>query len=142
MPEVKSIDGVGIFYEEIGEGDITLVLIGGLGAPTGRVCWKHQLELAEEYKLILIDIAGHGRSDKNREKYTMELYGQDVKAVIEKLDLENIIIVGWSLGGAVILEAEVLLSGRILGLIPIDSLFPNSLYTEVADEAAEMVIKP
>jgi pimeloyl-ACP methyl ester carboxylesterase len=142
LPKVKSIDGTEIYYEVMGEGDIALVLIGGLGATIGRITWRYQLELSEEYKLILIDIAGHGNSGKDREKYTMELYGQDVKAVIEELDLKEVILVGWSLGGAVILEAATLISERILGLIPVDSLFPNSLYTELNEEAIEGAIKP
>jgi len=142
LPILKSLDSVKIFYEVIGEGDISLVLIGGLGAPTGRVCWRNQLKYAVKYKLVLIDLAGHGRSGKNREKYTMELYGQDIKTVVESLDLDKIIILGWSLGGAAVLESELLLSDRIIGIIPIDSLFPNSMYTKMDEETIKGVIRP
>lgn len=142
MATITSIDGIEIFYDVIGEGDISLVFIGGLGARTGRKCWRFQLSLADEYKLVLIDLGGHGKSGKNRERYTMELYGQDIKAVIEKLDLDKVILIGWSLGGATILEAELLLSERVIGLIPVESLFPNSLYTKQDEEVVESVLKP
>ncbi len=142
MPEVESIDGEDIFYELLGEGDITLVFIGGLGAPTGRICWRNQLHLAEKYRLILIDLPGHGQSSKNREKYTMELYGQDIKKVIESINLDNNILIGWSLGGAAVLEAEVLMSERVLGIIPVESLFPNSLNTKLDEEVIKNIIKP
>ena len=49
---------------------------------------------------------------------------------------------GWSLGGAVILETEVLISDRILGLIPVDSLVPNSTYTGIDEESIEKAMKP
>lgn len=144
MPEISSIDGVKIFYEVIGTGDVSLVLIGGWGASTGRECWKYQLPLASNYRIVLIDLVGHGKSGINREKYTMELFGHDIKAVIEELDLKEIILIGWSMGGSVILETELLISDRIIGLIPVDSLFPTlgSLYTKMEEETIPIVIKP
>ena len=144
LPEVSSIDGINIYYEEIGEGDISLVFIHGWGARTGRKVWRYQLSLAEKYKIILIDLAGHGRSGKNREKYTMELYGHDVKSVIEELDLKELILIGWSMGGAVILEATKLITDRVIGLIPIDALFPSkgSMYTRLDKDAIQEALKP
>ena len=134
MPEVSAVDGVKIFYEVIGEGDVTLVFIGGWSVATGRKCWEYQLSLATKYRLVLIDLPGHGKSRKDRERYTMELYGQDVRKVIEKLDLNNLILIGWSMGGAVILEAELLLSDKTLGLIPVDSLIPFSTSSYIKQE--------
>ncbi len=144
MPEVSSVDGIKIYYEVIGEGDFSMVFIGGWGARTGRKTWRYQLSLAEKYKIILIDLAGHGNSGKNREKYTMELYGHDVKSVIEELDLGEVILIGWSMGGAAILEAANLLKDRVIGLIPVDALFPDqeSPYTGLDEEAIQNNLKP
>ncbi len=131
MPTVTSIDGIEIFYEVLGEGAIALVFVSGWGTVTGMQAWKYQLLLSSKYRLVLLDLAGHGKSDKNRETYIMELSGQDVKSVVEKLDLRNIILIGYSMGGAVILEAEKLVSDRTIGLITTDSLFsefPESTY--------------
>jgi len=126
MSFVSSLDGVEIYYEVLGEGDICLVFIGGWAVPTVMKVWKHQLSFSSKYKLVLIDLAGHGKSGKNRETYTMELFAQDVRSVVENLDLRNIILIGHSMGGPVILETEKLIPERTVGLIALDSLFLDS----------------
>jgi pimeloyl-ACP methyl ester carboxylesterase len=145
MLSVSSIDGTEISYEVLGERGIPLVFIPGWGAITGKEVWKYQLLLSSEYRLVLIDLAGCGNSGKDRKAYTMELYGHDVKSVSEELDLKDIILIGWSMGGAVILEAEKLISERVLGLIAVDSLFgesPGDLYAGHNDAEVELNIKP
>ncbi|MDF1540479.1 MAG: alpha/beta hydrolase [Candidatus Thorarchaeota archaeon] len=144
MSFISSSDGVELSYEVLGEGDITLVFVGGLGVPTARKIWRNQLTLSSKYKMILFDLAGHGNSGKNRENYTMELFAQDVKSVVEKLDLSNVILVGHSMGGPVILEAERMISDRVIGLIAIDSLFPSgdSSYIGYPDHIVAEIVKP
>lgn len=144
MPYASSIDNEKIYYEVLGDGDISLVFIGGLGVPTGRDFWTYQLEFASKYKLILIDLSGYRKSDNGRKIHTMQLYGQDVKAVVEELDLKDVILIGLSMGGAVILEAEKLIPERTIGLIPIDSLFIDSpsFYTSHDEEQTEIFWKP
>ena len=145
MSTVTSIDGTEIFYEVLGEGDIALVFVSGWGSVTSMKVWKYQLPLSSKYRMVLLDLAGHGKSGKNRETYTMELFGHDVKSVVEKLDLRNIILIGWSMGGAVILEAERLLSDRTTGLIAIDSLFsefPQSIYVGNDEAVAKESVRP
>jgi pimeloyl-ACP methyl ester carboxylesterase len=144
MSIVSSIDGVEIVYEVFGEGDITLVFVGGWGVPTAKKVWKHQLSFSSKYRLVLLDLAGHGQSGKNREDYMMELFAQDVRAVVESLDLRNVILIGHSMGGPVILEAERLLLDRIIGLIAVDSLFlnPERPYVGKHEEAIKEIVKP
>ena len=72
----------------------------------------------------------------------MHLYGQDVKAVIENLDLTSVILVGYSMGGAVILEAEKLISDRTIGLIAIDSLISGGLYEGMDEISAKKLMQP
>ncbi|MFX1285149.1 MAG: alpha/beta fold hydrolase [Promethearchaeota archaeon] len=143
MPYASSIDNEKIYYEVLGDGDISLVFIGGLGVPTGRDFWTNQLEFASKYKLILIDLAGYGKLDNGRKIHTMQLYGQDVKAVVEELDLKDVILIGISMGGVVILEAEKLIPERTIGLIPIDSLLLDSpsFYTSHDEEQTEIFWK-
>jgi pimeloyl-ACP methyl ester carboxylesterase len=117
MPDVESADGVKVYYEVLGEGEVPLILVPGLGSAEGKINYKHQLSFATNYPLVLIELPGHGRSGKDREKYTMELFGQDVKAVVDQLNLTNSILVGYSLGGAVIVEAAKLLGERVKGLV-------------------------
>lgn len=144
MSFVSSIDGAEIYYEVLGEGDISLVFIGGWAVPTAMNVWRHQLSFSSKYKLVLVDLAGHGKSGKNRETYTMELFAQDVRSVVENLDLRNIILIAHSMGGPVILEAEKLITERTIGLIPLDSLFldPRSPYIGRESHIVKEKVKP
>ena len=142
MPFVTSIDNKEIYYEIHGEGKHPIVLIPGWAAGPCSEIWNFQLELATKYKLILIDLIGYGKSEKGRDSNFIHLYGQDVKKVIEKLNLSNVILVGWSMGGAVMLEAEKLLAGRTIGLIAVDSLIQKSGYERLEEDRIKQAVQP
>jgi pimeloyl-ACP methyl ester carboxylesterase len=59
----------------------------------------------------------------------MTSFGEDVRAVIEALDLGEVVLVGHSMGGAVVLEAAQQLAGRILGILGVDTLVYDSTYS-------------
>ena len=62
-------------------------------------------DLADEHRLVAMDMRGHGLSDKPREGYTdSRLWADDVNAVIEALKLDRPILSGWSYGPLVILD--------------------------------------
>jgi len=113
-------DGVRIAYEVHGDGPIALVFVHGWSC--NRTFWSAQLEpLAKHFKVIAIDLAGHGESGTNRAKWTIPAYGDDVASVVKKLDLKNVILIGHSMGGDVIAPAALQLPGRVLGLIWLDT---------------------
>jgi non-heme chloroperoxidase len=71
------------------------------------LAWSRQLNsnLAENYRLVAMDMRGHGLSDKPREAYgDSKLWADDVSAVIESLRLDHPILCGWSYGPLVILD--------------------------------------
>ncbi len=118
---VKSADGLDIVYEVMGQGDTTVVLVHCWSCD--RTYWREQLEtLAANYRVVNIDLAGHGESAAGRADYTMPAFGADVAAVVRQLDLQQVILIGHSMGGTVIIEAAALLPGRVIGLIGIDTL--------------------
>jgi len=101
-----------------GGGGIQLHLLEA-GNPTGRsivflhgisqcsLAWARQMnsELANEYRLVAMDMRGHGLSDKPREGYAdPRLWADDVRAVIKALDLDHPLLCGWSYGPLVILD--------------------------------------
>jgi non-heme chloroperoxidase len=56
-------------------------------------------DLADDYRLVAMDIRGHGFSDKPRDGYTdSRLWADDVNAVIQALSLDGSILCGWSYG--------------------------------------------
>ena len=71
------------------------------------LAWRRQLnsDLADDYRLVAMDLRGHGLSDKPREDYNdSKLWADDVNAVIQALNLEYPILCGWSYGPLAILD--------------------------------------
>ena len=131
MPKIKSFDNVEIYYEIIGEG-FPVIMLPCVGA--SLEFWKYQEPLSKKYKLILIDVAGHGKSGRSREVHSYQSLAKDVVAVIKQEKIQETIIVGHSFGGVVAYEAA-LLSKEITGLITIDSIMPlTHYYARVATE--------
>lgn len=117
---VESIDGTPISYEVFGHGEPTLVFVHGWSCDARY--WQQQVEyFAEAHRVVTVDLAGHGHSGQQRESYTMKAFGEDVKVVVEELDSESIILVGHSMGGAVIAQAARLIPGAVIGLIGVDT---------------------
>ena len=72
-----------------------------------RLAWGRQLgsDLADDYRLVAMDMRGHGLSDKPREGYTdSRLWADDVEAAITTLGLDRPVLCGWSYGPLVILD--------------------------------------
>jgi pimeloyl-ACP methyl ester carboxylesterase len=114
-------DGVRIHYETAGSGRPALVLVHCWTCDGSF--WKDQVErFARGRQVVTLDLAGHGRSGRTRKSYTMQAFGQDVKAVADALKLDRIVLVGHSMGGPVILEAARALGDRVVGLVPVDTL--------------------
>ena len=71
------------------------------------LAWSRQLDsnLAENYRLLAMDLRGHGLSDKPRDGYSdSKLWADDVNAVIQSLSLDKPVICGWSYGPLVTLD--------------------------------------
>ena len=71
------------------------------------LAWGRQLnsDLARDYRLVAMDMRGHGLSDKPQQGYDeTKLWADDVKAVIETLKLNQPVLCGWSYGPLLILD--------------------------------------
>jgi len=92
-------EGCSLHYEEYGQGE-PLVLLHGLGSSCQD--WELQVpELARHYRLILMDMRGHGRSDKPRDGYSIATFSEDLLALLEHLQTGPVHVVGLSMGGMV-----------------------------------------
>jgi len=140
IEKAVSEDGVDIYYEIKGVGNYTLVFVHGWCSD--MTYWENQTPaFSSGYKVITLDLGGHGFSGKERGSWTMEAFGQDVVSVIERESLENIILVGHGMGGAVVLEAARLIPEKIIGLVGIDT-FKDHYMREYSDEQVEFFLKP
>ncbi len=116
-----SKDGTPIAYEVYGEGEPTLVFVHGWSCDARY--WRAQIPyFSQKHRVIVLDLAGHGHSGIARKRYTMNAFGEDVKAVTEAAGGKRVILIGHSMGGSVIAKAAWLLPDRVIGLIGVDTL--------------------
>ena len=86
-----------------------------------RAYWREQLgHFSERYQVVAIDLAGHGESGVGRAAWTMPGFGDDVVAAVERLALPEIVLIGHSMGGDVVLDAGLKLADRTVGLVWVD----------------------
>lgn len=104
MPRVD-VGGTTLHYEIRGSGE-PIVLIHGLGSYTGD--WDGQADaLSDQFRVITIDLRGHGESDKPAGPYTVPMFAADVAGLIRALAVAPAHVVGLSLGGAVAFQLAV-----------------------------------
>jgi len=116
-----SADGVEIVFSNQGKGDPAILLVHGW--TNNNTIWDLQVPvLSEKYQVLAVDLAGHGKSGNNRGEWTMSAFGEDIAAVVKAAHLENVILVGFSLGGPAILEAAKLLPDQVSGLILVEAI--------------------
>ncbi len=136
---VASSDGVMIYYDVRGKGSPALVFVHCWSCD--RSYWREQVdEFARENTVVTIDLAGHGQSGQNRQEWTMPAFGADVAAVVNKLRVDSVILIGHSMGGMAIVEAARRLPGKVIALIGIDCY--NDIGATYSDEDIEEYLEP
>lgn len=108
----------------------------------------HYWHISEKYKVVNIDLPGFGESGNNRQKWTMEAFGEDVVAVIRKLNLNQVVLVGFSMGGPVVIEAANRVPDRIAGIVLVDNMknpdntFPPPVVSYMDSVMMDLVTNP
>jgi pimeloyl-ACP methyl ester carboxylesterase len=119
---VNSADASPIVYGVRGQGDITVVFIHCWTC--NHEFWRPQIEaFSNDYRVIWLDLAGHGLSGSNRTQYTMEAFGKDVAAVVNATDAKKVVLVGHSMGGPVAIEAADILGDKVIGIVGVDTFY-------------------
>jgi pimeloyl-ACP methyl ester carboxylesterase len=115
-----STDGVPIHYDVQGTGVPALVFVHGWCCD--RHYWDGQRDyFAPRYTVVCLDLAGHGASGHDRTQWTVPAFGQDIVAVVAQLGLEQVVLIGHSLGGRWIVEAARRLPSAVMGLVSLDT---------------------
>src|SRR5690554_2258787 len=98
MPIIQT-NGINLYYEERGSGD-PLLLIMGITGPASA--WeKHVAEWEKSFRCILVDNRGIGQSSKPAGPYSSALMADDCAGLLEALNLENVRVVGCSMGSII-----------------------------------------
>jgi 3-oxoadipate enol-lactonase len=128
MPKL-AVNGTQIHYEEKGTGD-PVVLVHGL-AFDGRM-WEHQVEtLSRSYRTINVNLRGHGGSASPDMEYDLDMMTEDVHQVMGKLGTGQAHLVGFSMGGMIVMRMALADMRAVRSLALVDT----SAAPEIPDRA-------
>jgi non-heme chloroperoxidase len=132
-------NGIEQVYQIRGKGQ-PLVLVHG-GFVDSRM-WEPQVDyFATDYQVITYDLRGHGETgETTTKKYSMELYADDLKALLDELGIDQVILCGLSLGGMIAQAFAVKYPRRLLALVLSDTAVSVSL--TLSDKIQRYVLFP
>lgn len=111
---------VEINYFQQGQGDTTILFLHGWCID--GTYWKNQVEyFSENYTVYAIDLPGFGKSKAQRSNWTIEEYAKDVTAFIDTLNLKNVVIIGHSMAGEIMLQTALTNNPKIAGIVGVDN---------------------
>jgi pimeloyl-ACP methyl ester carboxylesterase len=82
--------------------------------------WKDSMNAFPNYRVIVLDLPGHGQSDKPKVDYSMEFFARSVDAVMQQAKVQHAVLVGHSMGTPVIRQYYRLFPEKTLGLVVVD----------------------
>jgi pimeloyl-ACP methyl ester carboxylesterase len=148
MPSFR-FDGQRIAYTEFGGGPAAVTATGARGrtaksaGPGARpLILVHGLLLSQQmhwplaedlaargYRVITLDLLGHGESDRPREmtRYSMQLFGQQIIALMDHLAIDEAVVMGTSLGANTALEVALAHPERLRGMVIEMPVLDNAL---------------
>jgi len=110
------------------------------GASFNGRCFDDIISTLPDQHIITFDLRGHGYSSKTP-PYTFRVYGEDLAKFIEKLNIEQAIGVGHSLGGYAITLASILNPNAFSSIILLDPVFfPKSMLLPTTTKEAELYL--
>lgn len=114
MP-LTNANGIELYYEIHGEGEPLLLI---MGLAHNLLSWKKSLPaLAEQFKVIIFDNRGTGRSSKPETPYSIELMAEEAKAVLDAAGVDIAHVYGISMGGMIAQRLALNYPERIKSLI-------------------------
>lgn len=110
-----------VHYVTLGQGTRTIVFVHGWACNLGF--WREQVPpLADKARLILIDLPGHGQSDKPDTNYSMDFFAEAVLAVLRDAKADQAVFIGHSMGAAVLCRVHHHAPEKVAALVSVDGL--------------------
>lgn len=115
-----SNNGININYIDRGTGDTTLILVHGWAI--NKNYWQDQIEhFSKQYRVIAPDLPGFGTSSQDRKDWTVANYASDIASIINKLNLKNLILIGHSMSGVIVLETSLQNPDKVIAIVGVDN---------------------
>lgn len=126
MPSL-SVDGTRLYYDERGVGP-PLLFIHGLGS-SSRDWFEQVPHFSDRYRVLRVDLRGHGRSERPPGPYHIAQFARDVAVALRRLSAAPAHIVGLSMGGMVALELAAGARSLVRSLVVVNSVADAELQT-------------
>lgn len=134
---MKLSDGTSIYFEDVGNGE-PVIFIHGVWM-SGRFFEKQIEYFKTDYRVLIPDLRGHGQSEKVHHGHTIAQYAEDIRQFITNLKLENVTLVGWSMGAFVIWEYLKLFGDKhIKSTVIVDELASDFKWPDFSIGAFDM----
>jgi pimeloyl-ACP methyl ester carboxylesterase len=117
-----NLNGHKIHYLSTGQGDEALVFIHGWTCDA--TFWRTQAPVYDARRSLIVDLPGHGLSDKPDIPYTMDLYAQAVNAVMMDAKVTKATLIGHSMGTAVAVQFLRLYPDKVASIVIVDGFVP------------------
>jgi pimeloyl-ACP methyl ester carboxylesterase len=115
------LDKIRIHYKNFGDGKTALVFIHGFACD--MTTWRLQVPaFAGKARVVLIDLPGHGRSDKPKIEYSMDLCARAIDTVLKEVQVEKAVLVGHSMGTPVVRHFWRLFPDKTIALVAVDGM--------------------
>jgi proline-specific peptidase len=115
----ETVNGIQIHYAVSGEGD-ALVLLHALGSSCQDWLIQQQV-FSQSYTVIAPDVRGHGDSDKPAGPYSIELFADDLAALLDRLSVADAHLLGTSMGGVVAQQLALDSPQRVKSLVLVNT---------------------
>src|SRR5262245_51304708 len=113
------LDGHRVHYKSLGDGKTALVLVHGWSCDL--TFWRDQVPALDgRTRLVLIDLPGHGKSDRPEVEYTVDFFARAVGAVLDDAGVEKAALAGHSMGTPVVRQVYRLYPKKVAALIAVD----------------------
>lgn len=115
MKQIK-IRGNNHYFEDINPNKKEIILLVH-GHPFDHTMWRYQLDSLQNFRLLLPDLRGYGKSDYAFEKIFIEEHAFDLALLLDNLNIDKVHLIGLSMGGQIIIEFIRLFPHRVCSLI-------------------------
>jgi pimeloyl-ACP methyl ester carboxylesterase len=133
-------DGSRVHYESYGTGKDATVFIHGWTCDL--TFWRGQAPVYEKHRALLVDLPGHGASEKPEVAYTEERFARAVEAAMRDAGVERAVLVGHSMGGAVAIEFMRLFPAKTKAVVFVDAYIPLPPKSEAEQAAQKARMEP
>lgn len=112
-----TVNRITVSYDDAGSSENSLLLVHG--HPFDRSMWRPQVRGLDgsDWRVIVPDLRGYGQSSAASGKVTLDVFAQDMAALLDRLGVRHVVIGGLSMGGQIVMEFCRLYPERVRGII-------------------------